>query len=183
MAILTIPRVLREKLGDEGAEALVELLNTVGYQERNNLLGLVEERFARRVGEESARLKAYISEVKFALEEQIREVESRLEGRITEVESKLEKQIAEVESRLEGRITEVESKLEKQIAEVESRLEGRITEGERKLEKQIVEVGAKFEVRLAQVRADLIRWMFIFWAGQIGVLVALFVLFFRLLQG
>ncbi len=161
MAILTIPRVLREKLGDEGAEALVELLNTVGYQERNNLLGLVEERFARRVGEESARLKAYISEVKFALEEQIREVESRLEGRITEVESKLEKQIAEVESRLEGRITE----------------------GERKLEKQIVEVGAKFEVRLAQVRADLIRWMFIFWAGQIGVLVALFVLFFRLLQG
>ncbi len=150
MAILTVPRVLREKLGEEGAEALVELLNTIGHQERDNLLVLVEERFARRVGEESAHLKGHVSEVKSVLEGQIREVEAKLENQIREVEAKLEK-----------RITEVEAKLEKRVGELES----------------------KFEVRLAQVRADLIRWMFIFWAGQIGVLVALLALFFRLLQG
>jgi len=161
MAILTVPRVLREKLGEEGAEALVELLNTIGHQERDNLLVLVEERFARRVGEESAHLKGHVSEVKSVLEGQIREVEAKLENQIREVEAKLEKRITEVEAKLEKRITEVEAKLEKRVGELES----------------------KFEVRLAQVRADLIRWMFIFWAGQIGVLVALLALFFRLLQG
>jgi BMFP domain-containing protein YqiC len=150
MAILTVPRVLREKLGEEGAEALVELLNTIGHQERDNLLVLVEERFARRVGEESAHLKGHVSEVKSVLEGQIREVEAKLENQIREVEAKLANQIREVETKLEKRVGELES---------------------------------KFEVRLAQVRADLIRWMFIFWAGQIGVLVALLALFFRLLQG
>jgi uncharacterized protein YpuA (DUF1002 family) len=172
MAILTVPRVLREKLGEEGAEALVELLNTIGHQERDNLLVLVEERFARRVGEESAHLKGHVSEVKSVLEGQIREVEAKLENQIREVEAKLEK-----------RITEVEAKLENQIREVEAKLEKRITEVEAKLEKRVGELESKFEVRLAQVRADLIRWMFIFWAGQIGVLVALLALFFRLLQG
>ncbi|SHK30422.1 LA_3696 family protein [Rhodothermus profundi] len=172
MAILTIPRILRERLGEEGAEALVELLNILGRQEREHLIELVEERFVRRVREESVSLKGHISEVKSMLEEQTREVESKLGQQIAEVESKLEKRIVEVESKLEKQIAEVESKLEKQIAEVES-----------KLGQRIAEVESKFEVRLAQLRADLIRWMFIFWAGQIGVLVALFALFFRMFQG
>lgn len=45
MAILTVPKVLREKLGDEGVEALINLLNEAAHHERNNLLGIVEERF------------------------------------------------------------------------------------------------------------------------------------------
>lgn len=37
----------------------------------------------------------------------------------------------------------------------------------------------RFERRLAEVKADLIRWMFIFWAGQIGVLTGILFGFFR----
>ncbi|MDQ7039968.1 MAG: hypothetical protein Q9M35_03415 [Rhodothermus sp.] len=124
MAIVTVPKVLREKLGEEGVEALVALLNEAAHHERNNLMGILEERFERRVTEEG----------------------NRMDRRVTEVEA-----------RLEQRITEVEAKLKQQIAEVEARL------GE----------------RMAGMRADLIRWMFLFWVGQIGTLVAILWAFLR----
>ena len=37
----------------------------------------------------------------------------------------------------------------------------------------------RFERRLAEVKAHLIRWMFIFWVGQIGVLTGILFAFFR----
>ncbi|WP_353684527.1 hypothetical protein V4D30_01685 [Thermodesulfovibrio sp. 3907-1M] len=38
---------------------------------------------------------------------------------------------------------------------------------------------AELEVKIERVRADLIKWMFIFWAGQIGALTAILALFFK----
>jgi len=37
----------------------------------------------------------------------------------------------------------------------------------------------KLEVKMAQFEARITRWMFIFWAGQIGVLIAVLKLFFK----
>jgi len=85
---------------------------------------------------------------------------------VTEEGKRLELQIAAVEKRLDNRITEVEA-----------RLEQRITEEVAKLEHRIMEVEAGFKVALSERYASLVRWMFIFWVGQIGVIVALFALF------
>ncbi len=143
MAILTVPKVLREKLGDEGVEALIALLNEAAHHERDNLLGILAERFERRVTEEG----------------------KRLEVQMAELEKRLEVQMAEVEKRLDHRITG-------EVLRLEKRLDHRITEEVSRLEKQITEV----KVALSERYASLVRWMFIFWAGQIGVIVALFAL-------
>jgi hypothetical protein len=37
----------------------------------------------------------------------------------------------------------------------------------------------KFEKRLDQTKTRIIRWMFIFWVGQIGVLTGILFAFFR----
>ncbi len=143
MAILTVPKILREKLGDEGVEALIALLNEAAHHERDNLLGILAERFERRVTEEGKRLEV---------------------------------QMAELEKRLDHRITEEVSRLEKQMAELEKRLDHRITEEVSRLEKQMVEVSAQLQVTLSERYASLVRWMFIFWVGQIGVIAALLAL-------
>jgi hypothetical protein len=36
----------------------------------------------------------------------------------------------------------------------------------------------KLEIKIEQLRSDLIKWMFIFWAGQTGLLIGLIKLFF-----
>jgi hypothetical protein len=37
----------------------------------------------------------------------------------------------------------------------------------------------KFERCIAQFKSDLVRWMFIFWVGQIGVITGILFAFFK----
>lgn len=98
MPIILLPEVLRNKLGDDGAQALVDVINSSISK-------------ANRAWNESAT--------------------ERLERRLTEVKSDLELKIAGLDSKMHS------------------------------------------------MRADLLRWMFIFWAGQVGVTIALFTAFRR----
>ncbi|MCD6220358.1 hypothetical protein J7K43_08260 [Candidatus Calescamantes bacterium] len=91
MAVVTIPKVIREKLGEDGAEALTELLNEIEERAKEDNVRLVEEKFEKRLAEEIGKVR----------------------------------------------------------------------------------------VEIAQVRADLIKWMFIFWVGQIGVLTGILFAFFK----
>ncbi len=86
MTVIAIPKILRERLTDEGAEAFVEILDKVEERAKDRTIEVVEERFERRLAEEIGKLR----------------------------------------------------------------------------------------VELYKIKADLIRWMFIFWAGQIGILFAFF---------
>ncbi|PIP20025.1 MAG: hypothetical protein COX40_06980 [Candidatus Omnitrophica bacterium CG23_combo_of_CG06-09_8_20_14_all_40_11] len=55
-----------------------------------------------------------------------------------------------------------------------------INKADEKAKENIVEmVEEKFEKRLAQVEARIIKWMFIFWVGQISVLTGILFAFFR----
>lgn len=52
MAIISVPRPLREKLGDEGADALVEVLNRVAQDSRADTITFVVEKFEDHLSEE-----------------------------------------------------------------------------------------------------------------------------------
>ena len=51
MAVISVPRELRETLGDAATDGLVDLLHRFGDEQRQDLIAVVEERFARRVAE------------------------------------------------------------------------------------------------------------------------------------
>ncbi len=79
-----------------------------------------------------------------------------------------ERRLTEVKVELERRITEVKAELERQIAAVKVELERRITEVKAELEARMVQLEARIEQRLAETRADIIKWMFVFWIGQVA---------------
>jgi len=85
--VITIPKAIREKLGDEGAEALTELFNKIEDRYKEDIIELAEQRFEKRL--------------------------------------------------------------------------------------------AKLDVKIERIRADLIKWMFIFWVGQVGVLIGILFAFFK----
>ena len=69
----------------------------------------------------------------------------------------------------------VRSSTEAAILTVEEKFERRLTEEISKLDKRINEL----DKNMSENKADIIKWMFIFWAGQIGILVAVLDLFFK----
>ncbi|GER93626.1 hypothetical protein A45J_1374 [hot springs metagenome] len=157
MPVITIPKALRDKLGDEAAESFAVLLKEVEHEGRKDALVLAEERFERRLSEEAASLRVKISEVKAELETKISEVKTDLEAKISEVEERFERRLSEEVASLRVKISEVKAELETKISEVKAELEAKISE----------------------VKVDIIKWMFIFWAGQIVVLIAILQIFFR----
>ncbi len=119
MAVISVPKSLREQLGDQGADDLIELLNRALDESRDGTLALAEEKFERRLSEESSKLNQRISEEANRLDQRINTVANRLDQRITD-----------------------------EVASLRTEL---LTHAER-------------------TKADLIRWMFLFWGGQLAAI-------------
>lgn len=136
-------------------------------------LFLLPESLRSRLGEEAAR---DLVELVNAAGRAQREDTVMLVG------ERFERRVVEVQSGLEQRITQVKSDLEQRIAEVKSELEQRIVEVKSELEQRINAVKSELEQRIAHLRADLIKWMFVFWMGQVAVMAGLVGLLYNLLR-
>ena len=64
MPVLTVERPLREKLGDEAVDSLINLINKSLGEEKNDVLKFVEEKFERRLSEEIGKARAEIGSVR-----------------------------------------------------------------------------------------------------------------------
>lgn len=64
MPLVTVPKALRDRLGEDGADALVALINAASDQNKADVLAFVEEKFERRLSQEVAKLDVRISEVR-----------------------------------------------------------------------------------------------------------------------
>ncbi|MEO0255024.1 MAG: hypothetical protein ABIN20_06345, partial [candidate division WOR-3 bacterium] len=118
---------MREKLGEDGVDALIELLNASNEKLKIDLIELQTEKYERRLAEESAKIdKRIIEEINKLRSEDI---------------AKLDKRITEETARLDKRITEEISKLR-----------------------------VEFNEKISKTYANIIKWMFIFWVGQISVM-------------
>ncbi|MFN3413699.1 MAG: LA_3696 family protein [Thermoanaerobaculum sp.] len=127
-----------------------------------------------RLGDEGAEdLAKLLSSVEEAAREStLVVVEERFARRLSETESRLNQRIAETEARLDNRLTEEVAKLELQIA----RVDNRITEEVAKLDARISEEVAKLRVDMSVFKAEIIKWMFLFWIGQLAAVGGLFAL-------
>ncbi len=73
---------------------------------------------------------------------------------------------------------------QKELAEFFDKLaksssEATILTAEEKFEKRLIEEISKLHIKISETRSDIVKWMSIFWVGQIGVLVAILSLFFK----
>ena len=129
-------------------------------------------------------------EIYEALKEQIGDKPARilLEYIETKTEKEFEKKkdilatkqdIAELRADLEVKIEQSRIATKQDIAELSAATKQDIAELRTATKQDIAELRADLEVKIERVRADLIRWMFIFWAGQIGALIAILALFFK----
>jgi len=71
----------------------------------------------------------------------------------------------------------VEDKFERRLTVEMAKVNQRITEELSKVNERITEEISKVNQKISESHANLIKWMFIFWAGQIGIMVGLFALF------
>jgi hypothetical protein len=64
MAVITVARPLREKLGEEATDALVALINEANEDNKKSVIEFVEERFERRLAEEMGKMREEMSKMR-----------------------------------------------------------------------------------------------------------------------
>ena len=62
---------------------------------------------------------------------------------------------------------------------VEEKFERRLSEEISKVNQRITDEISKVNLRISETKADIIKWMFVFWVGQIGVMIAILFAFFK----
>lgn len=73
----------------------------------------------------------------------------------------------------------MEERFERRLSEELGKLRIELKHDIAVLETRLAERFADVETKLAALRADVIKWMFLFWVGQLTVMTGLFLAFFR----
>ncbi|HDQ14419.1 MAG TPA: hypothetical protein ENN41_06360 [Sediminispirochaeta sp.] len=137
--LIAIPKVLRQKLGEEAAEGLIELLNNFSDHTHNSVIELSVEKFERRLAEEIGKFRSEVAEQHAGLR------------------SEMHEQIAGLRSENAGQAMSLRA----EIKELRAGLRAELVE------------------KIERAHTSTIRWMFLFWVGQIGVLLGMMLAFFR----
>jgi predicted nuclease with TOPRIM domain len=140
MDALAVPEGLRKRLGDDASGELALMIQSAGAAWREGLL--TEERFERFEEATGARFERLGSRFD-GLESRFDGLESRFGG----LESRFEN--------LEARFGRMETRFD--------RVEERIGQSEQLLSERL-------ERRLAETRAELLKWSFLFWIGQLAAI-------------
>lgn len=81
------------------------------------------------------------------------------------------------EKRLGHEVTGLGAALRKDMATLASELRGEMRELRGELRGEIKAESGLLRAEIANVRADILKWSFLFWVGQVAVVTALFLVF------
>ena len=141
-----LSRKFYETLGDDVANVFVEWFNQVDLAYRGELRELNEINFARFDAK---------------LEQRLSQFDAKLEQRLSQFEAKLDHRIADLESRLFDRFGPVDTR----FAQIDGRfaqIDGRFAH----IDATVAQCSTKQE--LAEAKSDLLKWMFLFWVGNVA---------------
>src|SRR3989339_1634838 len=96
MTVIAIPKILQERLTDEGARMFVEILDKVENRTQTTVLTIAEERFEKRI----AHLDTKIELVNTQLDAKIESVKTSLNARIDGVQTSLNSKIDVVKAEI-----------------------------------------------------------------------------------
>ncbi|MBF0566028.1 MAG: hypothetical protein HQK89_12370 [Nitrospirae bacterium] len=64
MAVISIPRALRDRLGDEASDDFATIIKEIDIEARKEAISIAEERFERRLAEEIGKVKIEIEKLR-----------------------------------------------------------------------------------------------------------------------
>jgi Fe2+ transport system protein B len=157
-----------EKLGEEGSEALAAVLNEHGKEAENSVIKTAAQRFEKKLSEE-------ISGVRLEMAES----EKRFEKKLSEEISGVRLELAESEKRFEKKLSEEISGVRIELAESEKRFEKKLSEEISGVREEMVRGDCALQKEIQKSKTDTVKWMFIFWIGQIGALLGILFMVFK----
>ena len=107
--------------------------------------------------------EAYRSEFRELFEVHFARFDAKLEQRAAELRAETALRVGQLDAKLEQRVAQLDAKIDLRVGELDAKLEQRLAEVTGELRAEIAAV----RTDVANVRSSLMKWMFIFWAGNV----------------
>ena len=173
MRVEDVAPALRERLGPEATDGLLATLDETGREWTTAVVTQMVDRFERRLTEGLSGLRVELAaqraEFREELAAQRAEFREGLASQRADLHEGLASQRADLREGLASQRAEFREGLASQRAEL---LEAIAAQGAG-LRSAMAEQGAALRGEIAASRSDILRWMFVFWTGQLIALAAL----------
>ena len=163
MTILTIPRSLREKLGDDATDAFVHVINSAELDGKKDLATKTD------LFEVKTALDSKIDNVQFELYTKIDKLDNKIDSVHAEINSKIDK----LDSKIDSVHAELNGKIDKSTTELNSKIDKSISELNSKIDK----LDSKIDKSTTELKSDikLLQWMIgIMFAGVLSLVMKAF---------
>jgi gas vesicle protein len=165
VAELELYDILKSKLGDKEARTLVEYIEARverKFEEKKDLLATKDD----------------ISRLKDELKDDISRLKDELKGDISSLKNELKGDISSLKNELKGDISSLKNELKGDISSLRDEFKKDLLATKDDISSLKVEI-AQVRTEIQHSRADIIKWMFLFWVGQVATLIAILQIFFR----
>ncbi len=166
-----LSRKFYDTLGDDVANELVAWFNAVDLTYRTDLRELNElnhGRFMAKLAEGMTGIRADFERQTGLLRSDFERQISEVRSEIGQLRSEIKTDIGALESELKADTATLKSELKADTARLQSELKCDIAEARMATEA----LGPQLRLEMAGHRADLVKWMFLFWVGTVALSVA-----------
>lgn len=167
-AIVVIPKTVREKLGDDGANDFVRFLNLFWEQKRQEIIK--DELYE-------------INKLDLKFEKRLGETENRIVNEIIILRSELKSENEKLRSEFRSENAKLRSEFKGENEKLRSDFKGENEKLRSESKIGIGSVRSELKVEIAESRAEIIKWMFIFWIGTVLTIVGSLLGFLKLFLG
>src|SRR6266540_2558695 len=169
---------LRQTLGDEAAEDLVNWMQQVDAQ-RAELRELNELNFARvdtRFAEAREATRADLAELRQAMQADLAELRQAMQADRSELREEMKVGFAELRLDTQADLAELRQVMQSDLAELRQGMQSDRSALREEMKAGFAELRqemSQLETRLERRIGDLIKWSFVFWVGAVGAIATL----------
>lgn len=168
---LKVYDILKAQFGDQEARSVLDYIDERTAKQFNNYKAELATR------SDIADLKEEIVQVRIELKEGMAQVKAELKEDIGHLRTEFKEEIGQVRMEFKDEIAQVKTELKEEIVQVKTEFKDEITRVKIDIKEGVFREIAQVRVEMMASKADIIKWMFIFWVGQFAVMLALFKFF------
>ena len=154
-----VPSALRERLGGDASDALLELLESVRADLREDVINAGSERFERRLVEEVSAIRV-----------QVAQTESSIRQDLFRLDATIHQDLARMDSAIRQDMTRMGAELREAMASMDSAIRQDMTRMGAELREAMASMRTDLLDRMSSDRFDLLKWAFLFWIGQVAAI-------------
>ena len=106
-------------------------------------------------------------------------VEEKFERRLSEEIGGLEVRLSEKINSVDKGLSKLEGSLDAKISALKGSLDAKISALKGSFDAKISASEGSLDAKISASKADIIKWMFIFWVGQVGMILGILFAFFK----